>query len=138
MIYTGEHLLPGSSLGSLSGSLDPSTTGVYDYTAPPSLVLAPRSFYSIVVTAGTPIANGAYEWSYGGVYNTSDGWIASFPGGPGSFNSADGSSWDQSGPGGLHFAINATPVPEPGVLGFFVLGGLSLIWPRRKAKGLWE
>jgi hypothetical protein len=93
MIYTGERLVPGSSLGSLSGSLDPSTTGVYDYAAPPGLLLAPRTHYNIVVTAGTPIANGAYEWSHGGLYNTSDGWIASFTGGPGSFYSTDGSSW---------------------------------------------
>src|ERR1035438_4209949 len=52
-------ILPGSSLGTLTGSLSPVTGGIYTYTTASSLTLLPRTDYFIVLTAGTAIANGA-------------------------------------------------------------------------------
>ena len=55
----------GSSLGTLNGSLDPVTAA---FTLIPRL--QPSRYrqtpYFIVLTAGTAVANGAYEWSYAG------------------------------------------------------------------------
>jgi hypothetical protein len=56
-------VLPGSSLGTLSGSTDPATGGIYTYTAPSNLTLSSTTLYFIVLTAGTAVANGAYTWS---------------------------------------------------------------------------
>ncbi len=141
MIYTATGAespagLPVSSLGTLTGSSDPATSGNYTYTAPSSLSLSSESLYFIVVTAGTTVANGAYEWSY--TSTTTDqsmnGWIASI-----TFSSSTGSSsW--VGLGGnpnynfSQFALLATPVPEPGILGLFALGGLLVGFQRWKAK----
>jgi hypothetical protein len=65
MLYTaGGNIAaaPGNSIGALSGSGDPSTGGLYTYTAD-SLELAPSTTYFIVVTAGTASSAGAYAWS---------------------------------------------------------------------------
>ena len=67
MIYPdvgGPSAVPGSSIGSLSGSASPTTAGLYTYTAPSNLLLLPQTGYFIVLTAGTAVANGAYEWSF--------------------------------------------------------------------------
>jgi hypothetical protein len=140
MLYYGESPggpLPVSSLGTLSGSTDPLTGGIYTYTPASSLTLSPSTIYFIVLTAGTTVANGAYEWSYVNTssYNPSDSWAGGF-----AFGSSDGSlySWRPLGdypPGSFsQYAIDATAVPEPGVFGLFGLGGLFLAWHRRKAK----
>ncbi|MGA3213100.1 MAG: choice-of-anchor R domain-containing protein, partial [Terriglobales bacterium] len=60
-------ILPGSSLGTLNGSLNPVTSGIYTYTPAATLTLAPNVPYSIVLTAGTAVANGAYELSCAGI-----------------------------------------------------------------------
>ena len=60
---------PGNSLGTFMGSLDPTTSGTYTYTASDSLALSPDSVYFIVVSADAPIATGAYQWSYTGANN---------------------------------------------------------------------
>jgi hypothetical protein len=65
MLYTATGVggaIPGNCLGTLSGSSDPSTGGLYTYTAD-SLDLAPSTDYFIVVTAGTAASAGAYAWS---------------------------------------------------------------------------
>ena len=71
---------PGSSLAMLNGSTEPATGGIYTYTSAPNLMLSPTTFYFIVVTAGTPVASGAYEWSNTGTfppsYNATGGWEA--------------------------------------------------------------
>ena len=54
--------LPGSSLGTLTGSTDPVSAGQYTYTAS-GLTLSPSTDYFIVLTAGTSVANGAFAWS---------------------------------------------------------------------------
>jgi hypothetical protein len=131
MLYAG--FFPQSGLTSLSGSANPSTAGVYDYTPPSSLALAPRTYYNVVLTAGTPTANGAYGWSTAvwspGLFNQSGGWAGYFIGASCNYTSTDGLAWyvAESDPGLFQFAVNATPVPEPGVLAFLLLGGLSLI-----------
>lgn len=136
MLYSGNNpsgLLPVSSLSSLSGSADPATGGIFTYVPASNITLSPSTPYFIVLTAGTAIANGAYEWSVAGAnsYNPSDGWSA-MEGVV--LTSSNGSFWHEPTAAYLQFAINATVVPEPGVLGLFGLGGLFLAWHRRKAK----
>jgi hypothetical protein len=125
-------LSPGASLGVLSGLSDPTTAGTYTYAPVSSLTLSPNSYYFIVLTAGTTVANGAYDWSHAGAnnYNPNGGW-RSFAGG---WTSANGTSWNASTAVFSQFAINATPAPEPGVMGLFALGGLLVAFQRRKAR----
>jgi hypothetical protein len=130
-ILTGA-VLPGSNLGTLTGSLNPSTAGTYAYTAPQNLTLSPNTDYFIVLTAATAAANGAYEWSV--TSTASIGYNAYHWGGQGvPCLSSDGLHWDFLSVNDYpQFAIDATAIPEPGLLTFFVLGGLSLIWHRLK------
>ncbi len=124
--------LPGHSLGTLNGSLSPVAGGVYTYTPASNLTLTPRTPYSIVLTAGTAVANGAYGWSYGGTnsYNPSDGWSTI----GGVWSSSNGlTHWIGTGGSFPRFALNATPVPEPGALSLLALGGLLLVWRDRKS-----
>jgi hypothetical protein len=136
MIYAPSYppggVLPGSSLGTLTGSLNPVTSGIYTYTPAANLTLSQSTPYFIVLTAGTAIANGAYDWSLAGAnsHNSSGGWLA-----PGVvWTSSNGSSWPPLPPGYPQFAINATGVPVPGVLSLLALGGFFLVWHRRKLK----
>jgi hypothetical protein len=129
--YPGGNSL-GSSLGTLDGSLNPIAGGIFTYTPASTLTLSPNTFYSIVLTAGTAIANGAYDWSYAGVnsYSPSGGWASDIK----VLTSSDGSSWRIIVGDYPQYAINAIPIPEPGVLGLFGVGGLGFLWHRRKAK----
>ena len=126
-------------LGTLNGSLDPVTAGIYTYTPDAPITLLPNGPYNIVVTAGTAVADGAYEWSYAGInsYNPSGGGYT-LPGGlAGAWTSSNGSfPWTRNGGAFPQFAVNATEVPEPGVLSLFVLGGFLLVRHRRKAKAV--
>jgi hypothetical protein len=139
MIYSATGHLdvsPGSSLSDLNGSADPATGGIYSYSPSVALTLLPDTAYFIVLTDGSLIANGAYEWSYAPTYsyNANGGWQA--PVGVGAidnYQSSDGSHWNLLG-GPPQFAINATPAPEPGVVGLFALGGLLVACQRRKAR----
>jgi len=133
MVYAPDagSYFPGHSLGTLNGSLNPVTSGIYTYTPATNLTLAPRGDYSIVLTAGTPVANGAYGSSYVGInsYNPSDGWFCR-----GLWTSSNGGPlWTGSAGAFPQFAINATIIPEPSVLSLFVLGGFLLVWHGRKA-----
>jgi hypothetical protein len=127
-------VLPGSSLGSLSGSAAPTTAGTYTYTAPANLELSPDTYYFIVLTAGTTVANGAYDWSFTSVnsYNPGSGWGASL-----CLGSSDGSSqsWSPIGAGlqfdFSQFAINASAVPEPSSLLFLSVGSGAFLCLRR-------
>ena len=82
--------MPGSSLGTLSGSLHPVTGGIYTYSPTSNLSLSPHTIYWVVLTAGTPVANGAYEWSFTSIpVGGSSGWI-----GTGTvLSSSDGLNW---------------------------------------------
>jgi hypothetical protein len=134
MIYAGTNIIiavvPGSSLATLHGSLDPVAGGIYTYSPASSLMLSPTTEYFIVLTAGTAIASGAYEWSFTRT-NTpalSGGWD-----GVGVLHSSsDGVSWGPGLGGYAQFAISATDVPEPSALGLLALGGFLLVCHRRK------
>jgi PEP-CTERM motif len=135
MVYTNRGpsgFSPLGSLGTLNDSLNPVTAGTYTYTPATSLTLSPRTPYFIVLTAGTAIANGAYEWSLAGAnsYNPSGGWAAI----GGVWTSSNGSFGPAPEGGYLQFAISATPVPEPSMLGLLALGGGFVLWRRRKVK----
>jgi hypothetical protein len=127
-------ILPGNKFGTLDGSLNPTTAGVYTFTPVLNLTLSPNTDYFIVLTAGTTVANGAYGWSYASAisYNPTGGW-GSYGG---IWSSGNGSTWNSPAAGNPQFAINATAIPEPGVLGLFGLGGLAFLWHRRKAKSV--
>lgn len=123
---------PGSSIGTLNGSLDPVAGGIYTYTPGSSLTLSPMSNYFLVLTAGTVVADGAYQWSLATPQNpaSSGGWSGyGIP-----FASSDGLSWGPGPVGTVQFAISATAIPEPSGVGLLALGGFFLIWHHRKAK----
>jgi hypothetical protein len=112
--------VPGSNLGTLTGSLSPTTAGTYIYTPTSSLTLSPSTTYFVVLTAGTAVADGAYEWSQSvNPPNASDGWGETLI----IESSNNGLSW-QAHSGDPQFAITATAIPEPCILGLFTLGGL--------------
>jgi hypothetical protein len=122
--------VPGSSLDTLNSSLSPVTAGTYTYTAPSDLTLLPSTHYFIVLTAGTAIASGAYDWSTTSIgsnssYNLIGGWL-----GGGHFYSSDGLNWNLRN-AYPQFAINATAIPEPSSSFLLSLGSGSLIYARR-------
>jgi PEP-CTERM motif len=112
-----------SNIGALNGSADPASAGIYTYTASPNLMLLPDTKY---IFLGTWIGSGAYEWSVTSTRSSDayGGWLGS---GFGNYSMA--LEWGQ-------YAINATAIPEPGVLGLLGLGGLCFLWHRRKVKVL--
>ncbi len=128
--------LPGTSLGTLNGSTDPSTGGLYTYTAD-ILEFAPSTSYFIVVTAGTATSAGAYAWSLENTSSptTSGGWNSTDV----LFSSSGGSSWHQSSFGiDPQFDLTATTIPEPDTLYLLSLPGvLFFAWRgwRTKAQG---
>ena len=138
---TGPWWLPNFNLGTFSGSLDPTTAGIYTFTAISNFMLSPFRTYFIVVTAGTSVANGEYNWSYTGAtnYSSIENWSSSVEQ-TGASTSSDGSPphpiWGIVPGDYAQLAINATAIPEPGVLGLFGLGGLAFLWHRRKAKAV--
>jgi hypothetical protein len=95
MLYANnspDDFYPGNNIGTLNGSLNPVNEGVYIYTPPSNLVLSPSSYYYIVLTSGTTVANGAYDWGLAGAnsYNPNGGW----GGVTGVWNSNNGSLWN--------------------------------------------
>jgi hypothetical protein len=119
---------PGNSLGNFSGS-DPSTAGIYTYTAS-SIVLLPSTLYYVVLTAATPIAQGAYNWSVGDIAKSPGGWFIE----PDSYSSSDGSNWNRSRSQIFQLGIYATAVPEPSAMSLIFLGSGVLIYARTRNK----
>jgi hypothetical protein len=120
---------PGNSIETLDGSLSPVSAGTYTYNPGSSLTLSPNNDYFIVLTAGTTIANGAYNWrvSVEDSYNPNGGWFA----GGGLWTSSNGSRWTQISATYLQYAINATAIPEPSPFGLLLLGSGLFIYARR-------
>jgi hypothetical protein len=132
-----DSLSSASSLGTFSGPTDPTAAGIYTYTAPANLILSERNLYFIVVTSGTAVANGAYDWSVAGSgsYDQNGGWFPGFTGEGQVSTSTDGSSWNSiAGENVLQFAINATPIPEPSPSVLILLGSGILMYARRFCK----
>jgi len=137
-LYTSEQyaggFAPDSSLATLTGSTDPVTSGLYTYNDS-GLTLSPFSMYFIVVTAGTPVASGAYAWSYetASPATTSGGW-----GGGGYLQASDGIHWTTipaQPPYQPQFDVTATTVPEPDTLVLLGLPGvLFFAWRRWRAR----
>jgi hypothetical protein len=134
--FTGD--FPGSSLGTLDGSLNPASSGVYTYTDDSNIILAPNVFYFIVLTAGTLVANGAYQWSLAGAnsYNPTGGWGVIGGNSTAFYSSVNGSSWNPIGFSFPQFAINATTVPEPSSEILLGLGGVFFGLVRWQAKSI--
>jgi hypothetical protein len=137
MIYMGidEHggVFPGASVGTLAGSVNPTTRGVYTYSPTSSLSLLPNTEYFVVLTADTPVASGAYGWSV--TSSPSPGYNSYHWGGEVDFqSSSDGLNWSFTSANYGQFALNATSTPEPGVVGLLAVGGLIVAMRRRIAK----
>jgi hypothetical protein len=135
MLYAGSQAGagPANYLATLHGSLDPVAAGVYTFTPGSTLTLRRRTDYFIVLTAGTPIAVGAYHWSFAATsaYNPSDGWFA----GLSVYTSGNASGpWIVRGGSYAQFAISGKLVPEPSTLALLALGGGLLVWRRQNAK----
>jgi hypothetical protein len=132
-IPVGDYL--GHNMGTLSGSLDPVTAGIYTFSPVTSLTLLPRTEYFLVLTAGTAVTAGSYEWDYSTTFNPSraGGW----GGGNWLLVSEDG-VYESSLLRGQYaqFAVSATdlPVPEPSTIALLTLGGLIFVWHRQKPK----
>lgn len=126
---------PGTQLGILSGS-DPAAGGLVSYTAS-GLILAPSTFYYVVLTATTPGSQGGYRWSA----VDSFGRIFVAPGDPWSipdfyYTSANGSSWSFNARQNVfQLGLTATAIPEPGSLGFLIVGYLVFQCPRTRSRG---
>jgi hypothetical protein len=140
MVYSeigGAGVNPGSSLGTLSGPANPGNSGAYTYTSSSDISLSPSTAYFIVVTAGTTVANGAYEWNFlnASTYQPVDSWTGSV-----TLSSANGSSWTRLGSNPNYdfsqFALSATPVPEPGAIGLLAMGGLLAGFCHWKARSV--
>ena len=93
-----------------------------------------------LLTSGTAAADGAYQWSYAAAnsYNPTGGWSTLPTPVAGAWTSINGKpgSWNLNGSAFPQFSIEATAIPEPGVLSLFVLGGVHLVWRRRKTKAI--
>jgi len=128
-IYSSLSGLPYNNLGTLVGS-DPAAGGLFTFTAS-DLDLSPSTFYFVVVTAATPVAQGAYIWSgeNGPDSIGNQQWAI-----PDSYKSSpDGSSWTG------HIRLNvpqlgiyATAVPEPATVALAGLGLACLSLLRRR------
>jgi hypothetical protein len=139
MVYNGIFGGTGieGSIGTLDGSLNPAAGGIYTFTPDSNLMLSANTSYYVVLTAGTTVANGAYEWSYAGTssYNPIGGWSSSGDTWSSTNGRVSALSWQPTS-SFTQFAINVTDAPEPGVLGLFGLGGVAFLWHRRKSKAV--
>jgi hypothetical protein len=116
-----------NDLGNLVGS-DPSAGGIFTYTDS-GLTLSPSTDYFIVLTATTPVAQGAYNWSTVSASSTIGGeeWMII----PDIYSSGNGLSWQISRQYTFQIGIYATAVPEPSSSLLLLLGSGVFIYVRR-------
>ena len=122
--------VPGSNLGSLSGSDNPSIGGIYTYAAS-DITLTPSTAYWVVASASQ--SGGFFWWSIASSteYTSTDGWSTRTES-PYGLILIQGDPPTGIGLGPLQFAVEATPVPEPGVCSLSALGlAVILLWRRR-------
>ena len=122
---------PGTSLGPLSGSTNPSTAGTYTYTAS-GIALSPSTPYWIVLATASAQPTG-YYWNITSstTYTSSDAWEINTTQMYGSHD--QGTSWSKSGADSAgQFNVSATAVPEPGTLAVVALASPALLRRRRK------
>jgi len=123
---------PSADLGILSGSANPSSSGVYTYTTS-GLMLAPSTDYFIVATSATPTTQGYYMWVedlFGAGYSSVDEWLILSVAG-----SSNGSAWTGLRAWGFETAIYATDVPEPSTWILCLLGsGLAFYFHKHKQR----
>jgi hypothetical protein len=118
-----------SSLGSLSGP-DPSAGGLFTYTTS-GISLLPSVFYFVVVTAGTPVSQGSYDWSAANSFtpNPATSWTIDDT----YFSSSNGSTWTgHLRQNVFQMALYTTPMPEPGTLALAGFGLACLSFCRRR------
>jgi hypothetical protein len=120
---------PKQKVASLNGSINPSTAGIYTYTDSSGIAISPGTAYFVVVTAATPVSQGAYVWSASsGFTQTVNGYTISDD----YYSSASGSSWTQTMREDVfQIGIYGTAVPEPSIISLFMLGSGVLIYVRR-------
>lgn len=115
---------PGNFIGSLSG-VAPTSAGIFTYIAS-NITLGPLNRYWLVITSGTPVANGSFSWNLASTsgFESSGSWKMR----PYYYDSsADGLIWISNGHTPLQFALNATLIPEPSSLVLLCCGGLFLV-----------
>jgi hypothetical protein len=117
---------PMNSVGSLNGP-DPASGGLLTYMTS-GIMLLPSTLYFVVVTAATPVAQGAYNWRGSLIATGGDGWIIESD----YDSSSDGLNWQQIRPNPLSIAIYATAIPEPSPVSLLFLGTGILFYVRRK------
>ena len=119
---------PQSSLGILAGS-DPAGGGTFTYTAS-GITLSASTWYFVLATAATPVAQGSYVWSAGPsfIVNGLDQWLLDDV----YYSTTDGSSWTRHlREGEFQMALYATPVPEPAACALAGLGMVAFGFMRR-------
>ena len=138
-LYSNATNVPGSSLGTLSGSDNPASAGQYTYTST-GISLDPSTTYWLV--AGVSSGDGAYGWFYDNTGSIASTGVWSIPSTNTFAGTGDGGSNWESYPGlPLLLSIEATAtgpsaVPEidPNSLGSvlaLVMGSLGLLERRR-------
>lgn len=107
---------------------EPSSAGVFTYTAS-NFSLSPRGVYWFVIKSSTPSAIGEFHWNYSTLGLTHfELWS-----GGGYQSSPDGLLWTRDPSITPQFAVNATPVPEPGVPALLGIG-VGLLWAARRRR----
>jgi len=121
----GYPYIPVSEIGTVNNSLSPTTAGIYTFTAVSNLTLAPNKNYCIVLTGGTGIGDGAYELNYTGATSNmiNNDWVGlqTITISTNGLNTHPISSYTLAYDNLAQFAINATVIPEPSLLGLLGL-----------------
>ncbi|HTY86871.1 MAG TPA: PEP-CTERM sorting domain-containing protein [Candidatus Acidoferrum sp.] len=122
---------PQDNLGTLNGSSDPVSAGLYTFTTS-GLTLSASTPYCVVVTASTTVAQGAFNWNAESspVGNpSSQGWFWGLY-----YDSNDGLNWSYHRGLIYQLGVYGTPIPEPSTFALMSLGGVFLLLCRSGLK----